>query len=102
MMIALKDIQVSDRDRARILPVLTRPWVEVHAATVATPRNKAGIEELLKWLKLEINEGPRRDFVIHRLYRKAADIRRELEESELYASREYRSNRSIRRVRRTH
>ncbi len=84
MIINIKQIDVNEKDKARILPILDRNWIGIHRATVKTPHTEAGMTELLKFVKLEISEGKKRDYVLHRLYRKACGIRRELEEKQLY------------------
>jgi len=83
MMIRIKKVKTDTKDRERILPILERNWIGIHHATVKTPHTEEGINDLLKFVKLELS-GKKRDYVIHRLYRKACGIRRDIEEKQLY------------------
>lgn len=83
-MFELDKIKFSDKELAKCAEVLDKSWMSVHAATVHCTHTPAHLAELLRLLAYEKHHGQQRQQIMHRLYRKAAAIRKVLEENALY------------------
>lgn len=76
-------VKVPAAEQRKLKPMLEGGWINVHAKTTKIPKTSEGFHLLVKLIFIE-HENACRPYVLHRLYRKAAAIRKDLEEQFLY------------------
>ena len=71
------------QEREKLTRLLDQSWAGVHAYMSKLPHNQRSVETLLKMIWIE-RKHKKREQILHRLYRCAANMRREIEEAHLY------------------